>query len=185
MTLRKLWNNGGTIIYPTDKEYTHHYLDIYDKLFAPIQDKNINIFECGYGDGGSVKLWEDYFPNAQIRSIDIEKRDYVWSAGGKDFPVHSDRFNLDLINLNNLPLTYFDDFHLDIAIDDGSHFVADQIVFIKTIWPVLRKDGLLIIEDIQDLESDKHFFDALNIPYEIIDLRETGVYCSVLLIFKK
>jgi hypothetical protein len=185
MKLKDLWNNGGVTIYPTDKEYAHRYLDTYDKLFAPFQNKKINIFECGYGDGGSIKLWEDYFPKANIRSIDIEKRDYVWSNGGVDFPEHSDRVRLDIINLYDLPLTYFDNFKVDIAIDDSSHLVPDQIAFIKTIWPVLNKGGLLIIEDTHDIESNKIYFDELGIPYEIIDLRDIGVYCSTLLIFRK
>jgi hypothetical protein len=64
MTLKELWNNGGVLTYPTDKEYAHKYLDVYDKLFTSIKNKKINIFECGYGDGGSCKLWEDYFPKA-------------------------------------------------------------------------------------------------------------------------
>jgi hypothetical protein len=185
MKLKTLWNKGGTIVYPTDKEYTHHYLDTYDKLFDGLQNKELNIFECGYGDGGSCKLWEDYFPKAQIRAIDIEKRDHVWSKDGVDFPVHSDRVRLDYINLYDLPLTYFDKFPPDIAIDDSSHILSDQIVFIKTVWPVLKKGGLMIVEDIQDIENDKVVFNGLKIPYEIVDLRDTGVDCSVLLIFRK
>jgi len=185
MKLKDLWNNGGVLVYPTDKEYAHKYLDVYDKLFAPIQNKKINIFECGYGDGGSCKLWEDYFPKASIRSIDIEKRDYVWSAGGKDFPVHSNRVRLDYIDLHDLPGSYFDDFRLDIAIDDGSHVIADQIVFINTVWPVLKEGGLMIIEDVHDIENNKVIFDVLDIPFEVVDLRGIGVYCSVLLIFRK
>lgn len=184
MTLKNLWNKGGTIVYPTDKEYTHHYLDTYDKLFKPFKNKDINIFECGYGDGGGCKLWEDYFPNAQIRSIDIEKRDQVWSYGGKEFPVHSDRFRIDMIDLNYLPVTYFNDFPIGIAIDDGSHEVRDQILFIKTIWPNLSKGGIMIIEDIQDIDANKKYFE-LGIPFEVIDLRKEGIHCSVLLIFKK
>lgn len=184
MKLKELWNKGGVITYPTDKEYAHKYLDTYDKLFADIQNNELNIFECGYGDGGSCKLWEDYFPNASIRSIDIEKRDHVWSAGGKDFPVHT-RVRLDYINLYHLLITYFDNFPLDIAIDDGSHLIPDQIVFIKTVWPVLKKGGFMVIEDVHDIEENKSIFEDLGIPFEIVDLRKIGVYCSVLLIFKK
>lgn len=184
MTLKELWNKGGVLIYPTDKEYTHGYLNVYDNLFSKIQNKEVNIFECGYGDGGSCKLWEDYFPNAQIRSIDIEKRDHVWSKGGKDFPVRS-RVRLDYINLHKLPVTYFDDFPLDIAIDDASHLISDQIIFVKTIWPILKKGGLMIIEDIQDIDHNIQYFNKFNIPFKVVDLRKTGVDCSVLLIFKK
>jgi len=186
MTLKQLWEKGGTAIYPTDKEYTHHYLDTYDKLFALLQKKKINIFECGYGDGGSCKLWEDYFSKAQIRSIDIEKRDYVWSNGGKDFPVHSNRVRLDYIDFNNLPPSYFDDFPVDIAIEDGSHYVAEQILFINLMYPLLRKGGMVIIEDIYNIDEDKKYFDELKMPFEVVDLRNINSRSdNVLLIFRK
>jgi hypothetical protein len=50
----------------------------------------------------------------------------------------------------------------------------------------MNKGGLLIVEDVFDIESSKREFDALDIPYEIVDLRkESGVSDSVLLIFRK
>ena len=44
MKLVELFKTG---IYHTDKGYPHHYLELYDELFAPFQDKPINVFEVG------------------------------------------------------------------------------------------------------------------------------------------
>jgi hypothetical protein len=73
-----------------------------------------------------------------------------------------------------------------IAIDDGSHLVEDQIAFIERVWPAIKKGGLMIIEDIFDIWHIKENFAKVNIPYEVIDLRdESGYPDSVLLIFRK
>lgn len=164
--------------YSTDKESTHHYLDIYDKLFAPFKDKVINLFECGFATGGSADLWRDYFINADSYFIDIDDTYFPkWNLYSR---VYTWRRNINELTKDDF-LIYF-----DIAIDDGSHFVKDQLAFFNLLWPLMNTGGLLIIEDIDNIDSDKHFFDELNIPYEIIDLRkETDRYDSVLLIFIK
>ena len=168
MTLKELWNKNQ---YSTDKESTHHYLDTYDRLFAPFQNKAINLFEVGIATGGSLKLWEDYFSKAFIWGIDIiDEISYKYTN-------RVNWIQYDIKAWKDHQTTF------DIAIDDGSHFIEDQIVFFNNVWPELNKGGLLIIEDIDNIDQDKHFFDELNIPYEIIDLR--GTYDSVLLIFRK
>ena len=79
--------------YGTDKslsEYTHTYSD----LFTPIKDQITSILEIGIGTlnpeipssfcgnihhfnhykpGGSLRVWRDYFKNAQIYGADIDK----------------------------------------------------------------------------------------------------------------
>ena len=168
MTLKDLYEKNR---YSTDKESTHHYLDTYDRLFAPFKNKKINLLEVGIATGGSLKLWDDYFSKANIVGIDvINEVKYEYSKKVK--LCFEDIHEID-----------FEDNCTDIAIDDGSHLIDDQIYFIKTLFWSLRKGGLLIIEDIYNIDQDKHFFDELNIPYEIVDLR--GTYDSVLLIFRK
>ena len=48
-----------------------NYGDIYDKHFAPYRDQQINILEIGVLKGGSMRIWEKYFPKANIFGIDI------------------------------------------------------------------------------------------------------------------
>jgi hypothetical protein len=159
--------------YGTDKQSTHHYLDIYDRLFKPFQYRRINLLEVGIAKGGSLRLWEHYFPEAIIYGVDIlDEIQYLY--GGRVYVHHIDFKDIEI------------QVKLDIAIDDGSHLVSDQIEFIKLVWPSMRKGGLLIIEDVFDIDNVKKEFDVLDIPYEIIDLRkETGSPDSVLLIFRK
>ena len=50
-----------------------NYGPIYDKHFAPFRDQNINILEIGVLRGGSMRMWEKYFPKANIFGIDIKE----------------------------------------------------------------------------------------------------------------
>lgn len=160
----------------SDKGTIHNYLTIYDELFAPFRDKKINLFEVGYQYGGSAKLWELYFNKAKIKCIDIDI----------SVPLpESDRIEFDLMDVNELTQDYFNEL-IDIAIDDGSHFLKDQLHFIKNVWPVIRKGGLMIIEDVQDIDTEESIFRNLGIPFEVIDNRaKQGRYDEVLLIFRK
>jgi hypothetical protein len=159
----------------SDKGTIHNYLPIYDELFAPYRDKKINLFEVGYQYGGSAKLWELYFNKARIRFIDVFLN-----------TPKIDNVEFELKDVNDLTEFYFKDFIPDIAIDDGSHFLKDQIHFIKTVWPVLSESGIMIIEDIQDIDTEESIFRSLGIPFEIIDNRaKQNRYDEVLLIFKK
>jgi cephalosporin hydroxylase len=173
MKLKELWQKNQ---YSTDKESTHKYLDVYDVLFRPFYRLPIKFVEVGIADGGSLKLWDDYFIGAEIFGIDIKIANLNYK--------YSNRVHILETDINNLVIDA--SVIIDIAIDDGSHILSDQIAFIKLLWPVINKGGLLIVEDIDNIEGYKKDFDALNIPYEIIDLREmSGVDDSVLLIFKK
>ena len=173
-TLVELFAEKGFEYYETDKGTLHNYLDVYDKLFLPFRDKEINIFEVGYFLGGSCKLWEEYFINAKIRFIDNNPDCILNSTSG--------RVSLDIMDVMDLTVDYFDEFPPDIAIDDGDHSIESQVHFIKSVYPVLRPGGLLIVEDVYLTRP----FDAINIPYKVIDRRiEQSRIDEVLLIFKK
>ena len=62
----------------TDKNTVHSYLDLYETLFANKQETTKHILEIGIANGGSIKLWKDYFTNATIHGIDIIKHNINW-----------------------------------------------------------------------------------------------------------
>ena len=55
----------------TDKNTTHSYLPLYESLFKNKKETAQNILEIGIQNGGSIKLWRDYFINATIYGLDI------------------------------------------------------------------------------------------------------------------
>ncbi len=156
------FNKKGEL-FLTDKGSIHNFLSIYEELFCSFRYKEINIFEVGYQNGASCKLWNDYFPKAKIKSIDI----CHWTPSVIELVTRikfniinyyippGDRVSLELMDVKDITAEYFSDFPPDIAIDDGSHYIQEQIHFIKIIYPILKEGGLLIIEDIQDINNDK------------------------------
>ena len=180
MTLLELFESDH-VRYQTDKHTNHRYFTIYDPLFGPFQHEPIGVFEVGAHWGGSAALWDDYFdhPDAKIRTIDI-----------RHFPefderILTDRTRLDFIDINDLTPEYFD-FPVDIAIDDGSHTLSDQITFVELLYPIVRKGGMLIIEDIQDLNKTTKAMRKLGHPFFIVDLNHLNNWNdSFLFIFMK
>ena len=171
MTLQELQNKNN---YSTDKGTSHTYLETYEKLFAPYKDKEINIVEVGVRGGGSIKMWEDYFPKAHILGIDLT--DFYIIEEGTEFSNR--RTTILLKDINDMDSVDFEPF--SIAIDDGSHRIEDQLAFVKIMLPVVK--GLIIIEDIQRwayIEKFKELGDC-----EIVDMRNEGHHDNVLVIYR-
>jgi SAM-dependent methyltransferase len=188
MTLIELYKkNNGLRKYGQDK-FGHHYAEVYDILFAPLQDKEINIFEVGFFTGGSCRLWLDYFPNAKVKCIDIHPQAHSRVLGTY---IANPRFNFEVMDSNNLTPEYVKDFNPDIFIDDGSHILNDQLYIVKTVYPVLKPGGLLIIEDVQDIDKDKLLFEELGYEFVVADMRPDSEKLrkaapdSVLIIYRK
>jgi len=64
----------------TDKNTTHSYLPLYQKLLIGKKETAKNILEVGIFLGGSIKLWSDYFTNANVYGLDIMNINEVWEC---------------------------------------------------------------------------------------------------------
>ena len=135
-----------------------------------------NILEVGIAYGGSMKLWNDYFTNANIYGLDYNDIDKIWDGIKNNDKIilytrvnayNSDFFNTNLLNKN---------IKFDFIIDDGSHSLEDMKKFINLYSQIMTDDGILLIEDIQSF----HWIDILKneVPehlkqfIKIYDLRE-------------
>lgn len=143
----------------TDKNTTHSYLPTYQKIFANKKETAKHILEIGIGEsqteggnGGSIKLWHDYFQNATIHALDIIPLDDVWDQIKNNNRISiyhsSDAYEEKFINDNFLNK----DIKFDIMIDDGPHTLESMLTFIKLYSNVLANDGILVIEDIQSID---------------------------------
>lgn len=135
----------------TDKNTCHSYLSLYQNLLVSKKETSKNILEIGIGGtGGSIKLWHDYFVNANIYALDIMDYNYVWD-GIKDNErivlytsinaYDDDFFNSHFLNKN---------IKFDFMLDDGPHTLESMQNFIRLYSQVMEDDGILIIEDVQD-----------------------------------
>lgn len=166
-----LFSGGG------DKGTIHHYIESYDKLFTPMRDREINVLEIGINRGESLAMWREYFPNAKIYGIDIKLPNPI------DGVTMLECSQIDKQKLSEL----FKDINFDIVVDDGSHKIQHQLLSINYLWSKMNRDGLYIIEDIQDPELDIEVLsEGFRKPTEIIDTREVSKrYDDILLVWKK
>ena len=148
----------------TDKNVIHSYLGLYETLLSNRKTSAKNVLEIGIGppisffgnitmkNGGSIKLWRDYFTNAIVYAIDIIPSQDVWDQIQNDPRIKlyttTDGYNINFINdafiKNNIML--------DMALDDGPHTLDSMIQFIKLYTPILSNNGILIIEDVQSMD---------------------------------
>ena len=182
-TLMELFQEGGEARYHTDKQTQHSYLPIYDKLFMPWKEKDCKVFECGFASGGFLKLMEDYFDKAEILGID-KIGDLMKEVMGVNTSKRVRTVKLELKELNK---GFFEslEFIPDIAIDDSSHVIEDQLTFVNVMWDIVKPGGLIIIEDV--LKTNVNEFLRLGLQYEVVDLSDDrpGQLDNILIIFKR
>ena len=109
-----------------------------------------NILEVGIYYGGSIKLWRDWFPKAQIYGVDVCDLSFIRSE-----KILNDHHVTLFTNTNAyddafIKTNFRDNFiKFDMILDDGPHTLESNIWFIQNYLPLLAEDGILIIEDIQ------------------------------------
>ena len=138
----------------TDKNTAHSYIELYEILLSNKKNTAKNVLEIGLGDfqeknGGSIKLWKDYFSNANIYGLDILSSDRVIDELKNDSRIFlytdTDAYNEEFFNntfLNN-------NIKFDFMLDDGPHTLESMKIFIKLYSQLMTEDGILIIEDVQ------------------------------------
>jgi hypothetical protein len=135
--LEYFMRNGGHVIHKWVD-----YFDVYHRAFAPYRGRPIKFLEIGIQNGGSARMWREYFgPAATIIGVDVdpackaleEEGFEVWIGDQADTAFWGD----------------FTSVHgeLDIVLDDGGHTMAQQIVTFEALFPRLRDRGSYLCED--------------------------------------
>ena len=126
--------------YPSSKN-RFGFIEIYEKYFNEVKNEKLNILEIGIDKGDSLRIWRDYFPNAKICGLDIDKKDFKINGVEFFFGDQSDKIFLKTI------IDKYNSF--DIIIDDGSHISKHIITSFNYLYPYLNDNGLYIVEDLQ------------------------------------
>ena len=133
----------------SDKNTVHSYLGLYQNLLVNKKYSAKNILEIGIHQGGSIKLWYDFFPNAMIYGLDIIPIKNVW-----DEIKNKDRIRLGRFNAydKNLIINQFlnKNIKFDFILYDGPNTLESMKQFIQLYTQLITDDGILIIEDVQD-----------------------------------
>ena len=120
----------------------HCYIDeVYESLFINKKITTKKLLEIGVHYGGSMLLWERYFPNAEIHGMDITPSEFFQNNHSSRIKLQTcDAYTDDVVNsLNN---------DYDIIIDDGPHTLESMRFFVKHYLAKLNVNGIAVIEDI-------------------------------------
>jgi hypothetical protein len=155
---------GTDKMLPTKDCGYHGYTPFYNNLFKDKRDDYENILEIGIFEGGSHRMWHDYFSKAIIYGIDITL-DYC-----KEEYVNSERIKLFVGKQENKEFldNTFKDIDFDLIVDDGSHFGKHQQLSFLYLWPKLKSGGYYIIEDLAAISYPEY--------RELEDINSSGLY---------
>ncbi|GFI44964.1 8-demethyl-8-alpha-L-rhamnosyl tetracenomycin-C 2'-O-methyltransferase [Lachnospiraceae bacterium] len=119
-----------------------HYFEVYNRHFGKYIGKDVTILEIGVNKGGSLQIWKKVLgPKAKIIGVDItpackelEEEQISIYIGNQ-----ADR-NFWKKMKEEIP-------KVDILIDDGGHYMEQQIVTFEEMFGHVKEDGIYICED--------------------------------------
>jgi hypothetical protein len=121
------------------------YLDVYQRLLAPMRERPVRMLEIGVQNGGSLELWSRYFANAQkLVGCDINPDCERLTYDDSRIEVIVGDANSDEVQTrvrSVLPV-------IDLVIDDGSHVSGDIARSFGRYFPMVADDGIYIAEDL-------------------------------------
>lgn len=150
LALKYRTDKGPTVKLSMGIHYGHSYTDVYELYFAPIRNSVRKYAEIGILKGASLRMFNEYFPQAMIYGVDIEN----CSA------MNTDRIKTFIADqANRQELQRFIDgsaTDFDILIDDGGHTMEQQQVSFGYLFKFVKPGGYYVIEDVHTSLDPKY-----------------------------
>lgn len=119
------------------------YTSIYSQFFEPLRQGNLAVLEIGVYRGASLRMWEEFFPNARIFGVDVDPACTRYESDRTSVIIGDQAdtaFLQRLVDAVAAPL--------DIVIDDGGHHMHQQQTSLEFLFPHVARGGLYCIEDL-------------------------------------
>lgn len=146
-TLREIFDaHDGKLV----NKWTH-YFEVYDRHFAKYRGKECFILEVGVSHGGSLQMWRKFLgPKARIIGLDNNPNCKSLEEPGLEIIIgsQSDRNFLRQLK-KDLP-------KFDILIDDGGHYMDQQIITYEELFDHVKDDGTYLCEDLHTSYWEKY-----------------------------
>lgn len=142
-----------------DNPLSHTYGPVYDQILERCQPRRIleiglgldGMFHADYQRAGSLLIWAEMFPEAEVYGLDI-REDALRNEGNiRSFVCDQ----ADALQLQQVASHIGGDF--DLIVDDGSHEWEDQKLTAFMLAPMLSRRGVYVIEDVKRRESYADF----------------------------
>ena len=160
--------------YMTDKSpynimtHRHPYTMVYDMFLRSYQmmGSSMRLGEVGILNGASIRMWREYFPHASLSAFDIDKK-----ALEKVSVIHGvSAYHVDSGEGSGLRQALAEATEggkkFTVLLEDASHRLDHQLVFLREAIDFVAPGGILIIEDIfRDIPAAR-FQEALDLISE-------------------
>ena len=128
--------------YGSDKHSAKHsYTRWYWDTFQARRELVRKVVEIGVGEGASLRMWRDFFPNAMIYGAELNAERIFQDERIEVIPC--DQSNP--VDLAQLVIRTGSD--VDLFIDDGSHKPIEQADTCWELMPLLSPKVIYVIED--------------------------------------
>lgn len=138
------FNSEGRHVNGTDKQSNHNYGDAYEELF-PDRSAVKLMMEVGVADGSCLRAWKEIFPNATVVGMDIHPSD-------KAIGSRIEFYLGDMGSLRDCRRAA-QGRQFDLIVEDGTHYLVDTLRSLLFLWPFVKKGGLYVIEEFDDIGS--------------------------------
>lgn len=120
----------------------HNYVEVYERFIFQWKNDPIKIFEIGIAEGGSLVMWQEYFPKASIFGVDIVDKSAFANARVKT--LIGDQSKRDQLQ-KAIDVSGGD---IDLLVDDGGHSMEQQQVSLGYLFKFVKPGGYYILEDV-------------------------------------
>ncbi len=141
MTLAELFRKHGSDKDADSGTAGHCYAAVYERLLAGKLLSVTQVLEVGVFGGSSLRAWRDWFPNAGVHGVDIN-RDKLFNDEERIACFHADQGSPESLT------SAVGKFKYDLIVDDGSHNDSCQLSALRTLFPLLKEGGDYVIEDV-------------------------------------
>jgi len=124
---------------PVTDKFTNGYIPAYLELAARYGPK-ARVLEVGVLDGGSLRLWQDLFPDGLIAGADING-EATWPDGTVRIVANQAGDNLARQAAAVSPSGW------DMIVDDASHDGGLSAATFRLLWPQVAPGGVYVLED--------------------------------------
>jgi hypothetical protein len=179
--------------YGADKWGKHNYCPVYYDLFKDKRETKGYVVELGMGEGASLKMWNDFFPNSGIFGLDNELKRVKRFSDLTDIEVDEwprisaqvcDQSSIkSLINFTNNVELLRETF---LFVDDGSHRTSDQFLSAVVLVPFLKDETIYVIEDVHEPEELERMLNTnFEFSYDVKSIKCGDRYDDNLIIITK
>jgi hypothetical protein len=156
--------------YGSDKCAWHSYGQVYDAMFAGTTVRKVleigigckSVMGEAYENGASLRMWAEYFPEAEIYGLDIRAEALINEGRIHSYACDQGKIQ-SLLDAREAVGAGF-----DLIVDDGSHYPEHQVLSAHVLWPCISASGRYVIEDVWNAAQVAPF---LPFAHEVIELK--------------